>query len=103
MSTAAVGSAVHPYVAALLAGHGAVPEVPGWLSARRAAALERANALAVPTTRDEEWRFTDLTPLTRLPVRPATQASPLDAAVRSAHDLPEAAQRITFIDGVLMP
>ena len=103
MSTAAADSAVHPYVAALLAGHGAVPEVPGWLSARRAAALERANALAVPTTRDEEWRFTDLTPLTRLPVRPATQASPLDAAVRSAHDLPEAAQRMTFIDGVLMP
>jgi len=30
--------------------------------AARAQALERANALTVPTTRDEEWRFTDISP-----------------------------------------
>jgi Fe-S cluster assembly protein SufD len=56
-----------PYVKPAAAGRGA-PGGSGraWLDARRAEALERANALAVPTTRDEEWRFTDLTPLTRL-------------------------------------
>ena len=36
------------------------------LKALRARALERANALPVPTTRHEEWRFTDLSPLYRL-------------------------------------
>src|SRR5690606_4633810 len=68
-----IHSASHPYVAALLAGSTAVPKSPAaWLDARRAAALEHANVLAVPTTRDEEWRFTDLTPLTKLQFQPVT-------------------------------
>lgn len=103
MSSTAAPSAVHPYVAALLSGLAAEPGAPDWLAGRRSAALERANALTVPTTRDEEWRFTDLTPLTRLPVQPATQASSVDAALLAAHALPEAALGLTFIDGILKP
>lgn len=101
---AASHSASHPYVAALLAGGGALPKSPAaWLDARRAAALERANALSVPTTRDEEWRFTDLTPLTRLQVRPAPAAIKVPAVDIAAHALPEAAMRLVFVDGVPAP
>ncbi len=97
-------AAVHPYVAALLAGSAAVPKSPAaWLDARRAAALERANALSVPTTRDEEWRFTDLTPLTRLPVQPAGAPVPVTAAQIAGHVLPEAAARLVFVDGIPAP
>ena len=94
----------HPYVAALLAGSAALPKSPAaWLDARRAAALERANALSVPTTRDEEWRFTDLTPLTKLQVQPAAAAVKVSAADIAAHVVPEAAMRLVFVDGVPAP
>jgi len=98
-------TATHPYVAALLAGSTAVPKSPAaWFDARRAAALERANALSVPTTRDEEWRFTDLTPLTKLQVQPAVvAATALSAAAIAAHAVPEAAMRLVFVDGVPAP
>jgi Fe-S cluster assembly protein SufD len=91
-------------VAALLAGSGALPKSPAaWLDARRAAALERANALSVPTTRDEEWRFTDLTPLTKLQVQPAAAAVKVSAADSATHVVPEAAMRLVFVDGVPAP
>ncbi len=94
----------HPYVAALLAGTAALPQSPAaWLDARRAAALERANALAVPTTRDEEWRFTDLTPLTRLQFQPVTTASTVSAADIAAYAVSEAAVRLVFVDGIHVP
>ncbi len=97
-------TATHPYVAALLAGSAALPKSPAaWLDARRAAALERANALSVPTTRDEEWRFTDLTPLTKLQVQPAVAAVKVSAADIAAHVVPEAAMRLVFVDGVPAP
>ena len=94
----------HPYVAALLTGSAALPKSPvAWLDARRAAALERANALSVPTTRDEEWRFTDLTPLTKLQVQPAEAAVKVSATDIAAHAVPEAAMRLVFVDGMPAP
>jgi Fe-S cluster assembly protein SufD len=97
-------TATHPYVAALLTGSGELPKSPAaWLDARRAAALERANALSVPTTRDEEWRFTDLTPLTKLQVQPVAAAVKVSATDIAAHVVPEAAMRLVFVDGVPAP
>ncbi|HWI15587.1 MAG TPA: SufD family Fe-S cluster assembly protein, partial [Burkholderiales bacterium] len=92
-------TAVHPYIEALLHG-GETPHSPyAWLNERRAHALERANALTVPTTRDEEWRFTDITPLTRTGFRYATRGAAPDRASVERLLLPEAAARLVFIDG----
>jgi Fe-S cluster assembly protein SufD len=96
-------TAVHPYIEALLSGTRELPGTPhAWLNERRGEALERANALSVPTTREEEWRFTDLTPLTRLQLRsPAdASASPTSAGGLEAHAIPEAQARLVFVDGV---
>ncbi len=97
------GTTAHPYVAALLAGceppHGGL----AWLGERRAHALERANALTVPTTRDEEWRFTDITPLTRVQFRPATGVPSIVASDIAPFAAPEAATRLVFVDGVFAP
>jgi Fe-S cluster assembly protein SufD len=92
-------SAGHPFLDALIQGGRALPSAPAsWLNRRRAAALERANALAVPTTRDEEWRFTDLTPLKRLSIdEPAALAETVDIGLFA---VPEAAARLVFVDGV---
>ena len=97
-------SAPHPYVAALLAGS-RVPAAgsQGWLTALRGRALERANALSVPTTRDEEWRFTDISPLLKTPIQPFQASPALTADDIAAFVLPEALARLTFVDGVFAP
>ena len=97
-------TAVHPYIEALLHGSGDSGHGPhAWLNERRAYALERANALAVPTTRDEDWRFTDLTPLTRIRFgKPAATAVPPLSDVEPWF-LPEATARLVFVDGRYAP
>lgn len=97
-------TAQHPYVEALLKGSRALPAVPvSWLNARRGQALERANALAVPTTRDEEWRFTDITPLTKLAMTPPAAAPQLKMADIVHLIVPEASAHLTFVDGIFSP
>lgn len=98
--SAGVAAVAHPFVEALVAGGRALPGTPAsWLNQRRAAALERANALSVPTTHDEEWRFTDLAPLNKLRVElPVVEsAAAIDVA---GFVVPEAASRLVFVDGV---
>ena len=97
-------TAVHPYIDALLTGTRELPRtLHAWLDERRGAALERANALSVPTTRDEEWRFTDLTQLTRLKLRPAGAPDGLASDVLEPFIVPEAGARLVFVDGVYTP
>src|SRR5215210_7900148 len=95
---------VHPYIESLLTG---TRELPGtahaWLNARRGAALERANALSVPTTREEDWRFTDLAPLMRLQLRAAESGRTVRPQEIAPYVIPEAGARLVFIDGVYAP
>lgn len=98
-----MNTAVHPYIEALLHG-GEAPHSPyAWLNERRAHALERANALSVPTTRDEEWRFTDISPLTRTGFRNALPGALPDRAAMEKLLLPEATARLVFVDGYFAP
>jgi Fe-S cluster assembly protein SufD len=96
--------AAHPYIDALLRSSAEVAKTPlTWLNERRAQALERANALTVPSTRDEEWRFTDITPLTRTRFKPAAAgARPAQSDV-APFFVPEARARLVFVDGVYAP
>ncbi|MCC6533674.1 MAG: Fe-S cluster assembly protein SufD [Burkholderiales bacterium] len=71
-----------------------------WLDRVRAAALERANAAAVPSAREEEWRFTDLAPLARLSFQPRAQAAAPSTQAVAARLLPQAYARLVFVDGV---
>ena len=96
-------TATHPYIDALLKGYEAPRGGISWLDERRAHALERANALTVPTMREEEWRFTDLSPLTRTPFRRAAGAARPGMADVARFVAPEATIRLTFVDGVFAP
>src|SRR5687767_522742 len=97
-------TAVHPYVEALLSGSRDVEATPHpWLDLRRGAALERANALSVPTTRDEDWRFTDLTQLTRLQLKRAAAPGAVSRETLEACTIPEAGARLVFVDGFYVP
>jgi len=97
-------SAARSYTAALLPGVGALPSGPNaWLNRLRADALERANALAVPTTRDEDWRFTDLSPLYKMAYQPAdAPAEPPREAIERLF-VPEAGNRLVYVDGHHVP
>ncbi|HUL41631.1 MAG TPA: Fe-S cluster assembly protein SufD [Burkholderiales bacterium] len=73
----------------------------GWLNQIRSAATERANALTVPSTRDEDWRFTDPSPLFKFSFQPARGMSRLAQADIQRFVIPEASSdRLVFIDGV---
>jgi Fe-S cluster assembly protein SufD len=96
MTTAA---AKHPYIEALLKGYEAPRGGASWLNERRGRALERANALTVPTIRDEEWRFTDITSLVKSSFRPARPASKPSLADLSNFIAREATVRLVFVDG----
>jgi Fe-S cluster assembly protein SufD len=74
-----------------------------WFDRLRASALERANALSVPSTRDENWRFTDLSALSRLSFQPVDSAPRLGREAIGEWLLPEAHARLVFLDGRWIP
>jgi Fe-S cluster assembly protein SufD len=73
------------------------------LKAMRSAALELVGALAVPTTHDEAWRFTSIAALNRASLHAVVSPTPLTQSDIAGWAIPEAAQRIVFVDGVHAP
>jgi Fe-S cluster assembly protein SufD len=108
-------AAAAPYLADWEAFRRELPaDEPAWLAALRRSAIERFAVLGFPTVRQEEWRFTNLTPLARaafrrLPPAPDPSqptADPYDVlSPVTAEDLApwifEAAARLVFVDGRL--
>ncbi|NJN49637.1 MAG: Fe-S cluster assembly protein SufD [Alkalinema sp. RL_2_19] len=69
-----------------------------WLAQTRDQAAAIAAELAIPSTRDEAWRFTDLTPM----LQHDWQLAPIDQPLEACDSLviPEAATRLVFMNGV---
>ena len=57
------------YVAAFETMKDRRPAGPRWLEATREAAIRRFAELGIPTTRDEEYRFTNVSPIAASGVR----------------------------------
>lgn len=74
-------------------------DVTPWLSQMRNEAVDRVGALKIPTTRDEEWRFTDISSLTDIPFQAAQTIPQLQPAEIKHHYIQEAATRLVFVDG----
>ncbi len=92
------------YLESLLAGQPQLPASPlAWLNTLRAEAVDRVGALTVPTVRDEEWRFTDISPLTKLSFQPVSAPTSLQAADIERFYIEEATTRLVFVDGVYAP
>jgi Fe-S cluster assembly protein SufD len=73
----------------------------GWLQSLRDRALDRARQLALPTTRDEEWRFTDLSPLRQVKFNVQKY---YDTSSLKPEFWPETANsRLVFVNGVFAP
>ncbi len=92
------------YLETLLAGQPQLPTSPlAWLNALRAEAVDRVGVLTVPTLRDEEWRFTDISLLTKMSFHPVRTTISLQAADIERFYIEEATTRLVFIDGVYAP
>lgn len=78
------------------------PQQPPWLLPLRKAGMARFAELGFPTVHDEDWRFTNVAPLTKLPFKPAAESAD-DAAARATLEkyifasLPGA--RLVFVNG----
>jgi Fe-S cluster assembly protein SufD len=70
---------------------------PPWLSRLRKTAAERFDALGFPGPRNEDWRFTSVAPLLRVPFRPAEPA-PADPDAVRPHTL-DGCLRLVFVNG----
>lgn len=91
-----------------LAAHAAA--LPGSADTQRwrQAALERFAATGLPSTRRENWRYTDLNPLTKaaytpIPRKPDEAAVAAAAARLAAEALAPAERRLVFVDGHPIP
>ena len=92
------------HLGALLAGQPLLAPSP-WahVNALREQAHTALGALAMPTLRDEAWRFTDLAPLHRLTFQPVLAAGRLQPEDIAPFCLDDAACRLVFVDGVYAP
>jgi Fe-S cluster assembly protein SufD len=77
-----------------------------WRPEFRQAGLERFTSVGLPNTKHEDWRFTPLTPLSKMPFRPLLAPS----AGSPAHETVEAQPfgrldtiRLVFVDGHFTP
>ncbi|MEH1865402.1 MAG: Fe-S cluster assembly protein SufD [Nostoc sp.] len=76
------------------------PKTEGWLQELRQSAANWVRHSTIPTTREEEWRFTDLSSLRKLQFNVET----LRATSLQFDILPEAANsRLVFVNGVFAP
>lgn len=78
---------------------------PAWLTAMRDRAIARFETSGFPTARDEEWKFTDISPIARAALHPAPRTATLPAIASLAPyqlDATEAA-RLVFVNGHFAP
>jgi len=75
---------------------------PSWLTALRSMAAERFDAVGFPSSKDEEWRFTQLAPITRTQFRLADRQPPGRQATETAGAFSfgrDAAAELVFVNG----
>lgn len=91
------------YLQDLLSLRSSLPAPLAWLHPSRDRAEVRLQELAIPSTRDEEWRFTDLSALVQTQFSQGAALSVSPTAI-APFLLPEAASsRLVFVNGVYVP
>ena len=78
---------------------------PQWLLPLRKAGLARFSELGLPTLKDEDWRFTNIAAIAKLPFKPAFESTdPVSAeALKDFAFAKQAGSRIVFVNGHFAP
>src|SRR5947208_12026464 len=78
------------------------PKQPSWLFPLRKAGLARFAEAGFPTLNDEDWRFTNVAPIAKLPFKPVFQPARDGLTAESIRQFSFgalAASRLVFVDG----
>ena len=81
--------AENPMASSTWFGESSHSGAPSWLDALRQSGARRFHAVGFPSPKEEEWRFTQLAPITRTKFRPASRE-------RHGRGISLAAERFTF-------
>lgn len=78
---------------------------PGWLRELRADAEARFAEVRFPTTHDEDWKYTSVAPILRVPFRslPGSREVPLPHDIESLVPFPLSGRRLMFVGGIHSP
>jgi len=76
-----------------------------WTQPLRQAAIARFAELGFPTTHDEEWKYTNVAPMTRIPFQPAQRLAPASASeALAAAAIPAlVCTQLVFVNGHYVP
>ena len=77
-------------------------QLPAWLLPLRKAGIARFAELGFPTLQHEDWRFTNVAPIVKLPFKPAFEAAPDATAAAALKDFPFTrlpGSRLVFVNG----
>jgi Fe-S cluster assembly protein SufD len=81
-----------------------IARAPGWLRLLRENALARFCETGFPTTKDEDWRFTNLSPVSQTPFQSASGAyEPIVPRALQQFLVPAAVCRLVFVNGRFAP
>lgn len=72
---------------------------PSWLRRIRQAAISRFAELGFPTTRDEEWKYTSVEPIAKIPFKPAPRKAGGWRLEAGGWDLGLRCTRLGFVNG----
>lgn len=104
-SSAIKQSSVYHEAFHLLQAQTAGGNQPAWLTRLRESAIDQFEQLGFPTVKEEEWKYTNVAPLTKLDLRPATAESP--SSTLSATDVARLGyqeaekSQLVFVNGLL--
>src|SRR6266481_10087298 len=76
---------------------------PSWLFPIRKAGIARFAELGFPTLKDEDWRFTNVAPIARLPFKPVFDCSPVglnEKTLSQFHFAGLKCNRLVFVNGL---
>src|SRR5258707_5019246 len=76
---------------------------PSWLFPIRKANIARFAELGFPTLKDEDWRFTNVAPIARLPFKPVFDCSPVGLNEKTLSQFRFAGlkcNRLVFVNGL---
>lgn len=91
-----------PYLSEFNRQRHADASATAWLTPLRRAAFTSFSEFGFPTLQDEDWRFTNVAPIAKLPFRPVTSAPAHRLARESLNQFPFtglSGSRLVFIDG----
>jgi Fe-S cluster assembly protein SufD len=72
---------------------------PAWLYPPRKAAISRFIELGFPTIQHEDWRFTNVAPIAKLPFNPVTRLNGANVDLGQFHFTSFKSSRLVFVDG----